>query len=49
LTNKLNQEHLNLFLHIHKHLIDLPDLITVLKEFIAVNDRQINFFGKFVM
>jgi len=48
LTNKPNQEHLNhrLFLHIHKHLIDQADLIAMLQEFIEVNDRRINSFGK---
>ena len=46
LTKKLNQEHLDhmVFFHIHKHLIDQVDLITMLQEFIAVNDRKINFF-----
>jgi len=29
-------------LHIHKHLIDQVDLITILREFIAVKDRRIN-------
>jgi len=33
--------------HIQKHLIDQVDLINILQEFIAVNDRRINFFGKF--
>jgi len=48
LTNKLSQEHLKhrTFLHIHKHLIDQVDLITIVQEFIAVNDRRSSFFGK---
>jgi len=33
-------------LHIQKHLINQVDLINILQEFIAVNDRIINFFGK---
>jgi len=35
-----------MFLHIHKHLIDQVDLITILQKLIAVNDRCSNFFGK---
>ena len=43
LTNKLNQAHLNhrIFLHIRKQFIDQVDLIAILQEFIAVNDRRI--------
>jgi len=48
LRNVLNEERLNhrMFLHIHKHLVDPVNLITILQEFIAVNDRRINFIWK---
>jgi len=35
-----------MFLHIHKQLIDQVDLIAILQEFIAENDRRIKLFWK---
>ena len=35
-----------MLLHIHKQLIDQVDLIALLQEFMAVNNRRCNFFGK---
>jgi len=48
LTNKLTQEYLNqrMILHIHKQLIDQVDLIAILQEFVAENDRRIKLFWK---
>ena len=48
LRSSMGQARLNhvMLLHIYKERTDELDLESVLKEFISVNDRRIEFFGK---
>ena len=35
-----------LLMHVHQHRTDALDLVELAKEFIAVNQRRMNYFGK---
>ena len=49
LRSTMSQPRLNhvMILHIHKERTDKLDLTTIAKEFVSINERRENYFGRF--